>query len=164
MPISHKTLNPVNHRVRRAVQGVAIFEAFKGLIALAALVGLLELIHHDLHRTASQWMQHLGLVPTARYTSWLIQAIDWISTTPAQTILFTGSSYIGLRWLEAWALWKDKSWGEWLGILSSSLYIPFEVHHIWASLSWFGIAILLTNMLVILLLIARLRQRNKSSA
>ena len=46
---------------RRALRAIAIFEAAKGLAALAAGIGLLELLHHDIHRLALAllWRFHL---------------------------------------------------------------------------------------------------------
>jgi uncharacterized membrane protein (DUF2068 family) len=43
---------------------------------------------------------------------------------------FLAIGYIVVRMLEAYGLWNERAWGEWLGALSGGLYIPFEIGHL----------------------------------
>ena len=44
-------------------------------------------------------------------------------------LLLAATAYVLVRFTEAYGLWKDRWWGEWLGALSGALYIPFELWH-----------------------------------
>ena len=52
---------------RRALRAIAFFEAAKGLAALAAGIGLLELLHHDIHRLAAALLWRFHLDPANRW-------------------------------------------------------------------------------------------------
>ena len=145
--------------LRNAVRGVAVFEALKGLLALLGLLGLLSLLHHDLHRLALEWIDHLGLSSHKGVARLLLQGADRLNATPVKTLVLIGSLYIAARWVEAWGLWRDKAWGEWLGVVSCGLYVPLEVLHLWHSPHWQGALVLLVNLGMIAILALRLHQR-----
>ena len=145
--------------LRNAVRGVALFEAAKGLLALLAMLGLLSLLHHDLHHLALEVMDHMGLSPHQPFATVVLRAVDGINATPESTLVLIGSLYITARWLEAWGLWHDKVWGEWLGVISCGLYVPLEVMHLWHNPRWQGAAVLIANLAIIEVLAVRLRQR-----
>ncbi|MBB6578901.1 uncharacterized membrane protein (DUF2068 family) [Comamonas odontotermitis] len=147
------------HALRTALQGIAIFEALKGVAALLGLLGLLSLLHHDLHRLALELIGHFGLSPEARYPAVLITWVDRINASSIHTLVLLGAIYIALRWLEAWGLWHDKAWGEWLGALSAGLYIPLEVRHLLAHRHWQGALVLVLNLVLVAVLLRRLYLR-----
>lgn len=151
-------------RLRNAVRGVAIFEALKGLAAFLGLLGLLQLLKHDLHHLALEWIGHTGLAPQQHYPALLLQAVDHINATPIHTLVWLGGLYITARWVEAWGLWHDRAWGEWLGVLSCGIYVPLEVRHLWHSPHWQGAAVLVTNLALMAVLALRLRERRRVPA
>ena len=153
------TASTASNPLRRALQSVAIFEALKGLAALCGLLGLLSLLHHDVHRLALELIGHFGLSAEAHYPAALIAAVDKINATPVHTLVLLGCAYTALRWVEAWGLWHDKAWGEWLGALSSGIYIPMEVQHFWAHRHWQSGLVLLLNIALVMVLLLRLNQR-----
>ncbi|MDR2335454.1 MAG: DUF2127 domain-containing protein [Burkholderiaceae bacterium] len=148
-------------RLREAVKAVAAFEALKGLAALLGLLGLLGLLHHDLHRLAVELIGHFGLSPQSHYPEILLRGVDRLVGTPTHTLVLLGSAYIALRWIEAWGLWHDKAWGEWFGALSSGIYVPLEVRHILAAPHWQGVAVLLLNIALMLVLLWRIVDRRR---
>jgi len=154
-------VNAHESTLRTAVKGVAIFEALKGIAALLGLFGLLSLLHHDLHRLVADFIGHFGYSASSHYPDLLLHWVDTIVGTPQLTLISIGCAYIALRWTEAWGLWHDKAWGEWFGALSSGVYIPLEVHHIMIERHWQGVAILALNIVLMLILLWRLRDRKR---
>ena len=57
---------------RSALQAIAIFEATKGLAALAGLIGVLDLLHHDVRAVVLTLIGRFGLDPEAHYPSLLL--------------------------------------------------------------------------------------------
>jgi uncharacterized membrane protein (DUF2068 family) len=114
---------------RRALRAIAGFEALKGLVALAASLGLLSLLHHDLHHLALSLIGHLGLDPGAPFPALLLRDVDKLLAADRGSLLLAAGAYVTLRWAEAYGLWKQRRWGEWLGALSGALYLPFELRH-----------------------------------
>lgn len=134
---------------RRALRAIAILEAAKGLLALAAALGLFSLLHHDLHRLASALISHVGLDPGSHYPGLLLQAVDVLKDTSLRTLMAVATVYISLRLAEAWGLWHGRSWGEWLGALSGAVYLPWEARHLMHQPGFISAAVLLLNAAVV---------------
>ena len=66
---------------RRALRSIATFEAFKGVLALAAGLGLVSLLHRDLHRIAASLIGHVGLDPGSRYPAVILSTVDLLGAT-----------------------------------------------------------------------------------
>jgi uncharacterized membrane protein (DUF2068 family) len=47
----------------------------------------------------------------------------------ARLRLFTALAflYAGVRFIEAYGLWRRKAWAEWLAIVSGAVYLPVEI-------------------------------------
>jgi uncharacterized membrane protein (DUF2068 family) len=116
--------------IRRALRSIAAVEALKGFVALAAGLGLLGLVHRDLHHLAASLIGHIGLDPGDRYPAMLLRTVDVLRSANLRSILLAVTAYSSVRFLEAYGLWCNRTWGEWLGALSGALYVPFELRHL----------------------------------
>jgi uncharacterized membrane protein (DUF2068 family) len=141
---------------RRALRVVAIFEAAKGLAALIAMVGVLNLMHRDVRRLAIELIGRFGLQPDEHYPSLLLHYAGLLPGANLHAIVALAVAYIALRLAEAYGLWNDWSWAEWLGALSGGIYVPFELRHLLREPSLISGAVLAGNVLVVGLLACQL--------
>ena len=146
---------------RRALRAIAVFEAIKGIAAFAAVIGLLDLMHHDVRHLAMELIGHFNLNPDARYPSILLHYADVLPGANVRALAFLAFGYIVLRALEAYGLWNDRAWGEWLGALSGGLYIAFEIGHHVHQPSIINAAVLAGNIFVVSFLAYQLSRRRK---
>ncbi|MDY7579640.1 DUF2127 domain-containing protein [Herbaspirillum sp. RTI4] len=146
---------------RRTLRVIAVFELVKGMAALAAAIGLLSLLHHDLRHLAVELIGHFGLHPDAPYPSIFLHYADILSDQSRRTIILVATAYIGLRFFEAYGLWYSRVWAEWLGAVSGALYIPLEIRHLLLHTTWMNAAVLLGNIFVVLYLLLELRRRHQ---
>src|SRR5262245_48020278 len=115
---------------RRALRTIAVFEAAKGLAALAAVAGLVDLMHHDVRRLALELIGRFHLTPEARFPSILLHYAELLPDADLRPLFWIAGAYIAVRLAEGYGLWNDRAWGEWLGALSGALYLPFEIRHL----------------------------------
>lgn len=134
---------------RRTLRIIAGFEALKGLIALAAGLGLLSLLHHDLHHLALSLIGHLGLEPGAQYPALILRDVDKLLAADLGPLLLAACGYVTVRFFEAYGLWQQRSWGEWLGALSGALYLPFELRHMMLRPTFATAAVIAANLAVV---------------
>jgi len=134
---------------RRALRTIAVFEAFKGVVAIAAALGMLSLLRHDLHKMAVELIGHFGLDPVDHYPRMILHYADVLADTNVQTLILLATCYIAIRFCEAYGLWQQRAWGEWLGALSGGLYIPFELRHLVHRPSLVSAAVLAINVVVV---------------
>ena len=146
---------------RRTLRSIAIFEAIKGIVAIAASVGLLEFLHHDVRHIAMQFLAHLGISPGARYPSMFLQYADLLHDADLQLILALAVCYAAIRMIEAYGLWSDFEWAEWMGALSGAIYVPFEIRHIVHRSTVTGLAVFLLNVSVVGFLAYQLWRRRR---
>ena len=149
----------------RALRAIAGFEVLKGLLAVALVLGLLDLLHHDVHAIAVSLMGHIGLKPGDHYPAMALHDLDQLLAFQPRTLLLTAGGYALLRFAEAYGLWSDRRWGEWLGALSGALYLPFEGRHLIHSPSLASALVVVANLAVVGFLAWRLwRRRGKAGA
>lgn len=146
---------------RGALHVIAVFEAFKGLAALAASVGVLSLLHHDLHQLALDLLWRFRLDPGLRYPALFVHYADLLGAINLRTVAPVAIAYITIRLAEAWGLWKEKAWAEWLGALSGALYVPFEIAHLMHRATLTAAAVLLGNIVMVLFLGFQLWNRHR---
>lgn len=149
---------------RSALRAIAIFEAVKGILALAGLIGVLDLLHRDVRAMAMTLIGRFGLDPEAHYPSLLLHYADLLPETDVHLLFILGAVYIALRWIEATGLWLGKAWGEYLGALSGGVYIPFELLHLIHAPSFMNAFIVLLNLAIVGYLSDALFQRKSHHA
>ncbi len=145
----------------RALRAIAAFEALKGVLALAASLGFLSLLHQDLHHMAASLIGHIGLDPDGHYPAMVLSDIDQLRGADLKPLLVAAFAYVSVRFLEAFGLWNDRPWGEWLGALSGALYVPFEFRHLVIHPTAATALVIVANLAVVGFLAWRLRQRRR---
>lgn len=148
--------------IRRTLRAIAVFEALKGIAALAVIIGVLDLMHHDVRHLAIELIGHFGMNPNAHYPSILLHYADLVPNANVHSLLILASGYILVRLLEAYGLWNDRAWGEWIGALSGGLYIPFEASHLMHQPSAINGIVLAGNVFLVSFLAIQLWRRLKN--
>ena len=144
---------------RSALRAIAIFAAVVGFAALAGLIGVIDLLHHDVHALAMSLIGRFGLDPEAHYPSLLLHYANVLPDVNVSLLVVLVCAFIALRFVEATGLWLGKVWGEYLGALSGGIYIPFEVVHWVREPTWLSAFVVLLNALIVGYLTHALWQR-----
>lgn len=149
----------------RTLQAIAAFEGIKGIAALAATLGLLSLLHHDIRHLATELIGHFGMDPAARFPSIFLHYAEVLNDENRRTIALIGLAYISLRCAESYGLWNNLPWATWLGAVSGALYIPIEIRHLVLHPSLINGAVLAGNIFVVAYLVSQIwRARNAESS
>jgi len=144
---------------RRALRAVALFEALKGSAALIAMIGVIDLEHHDVKHLVIDLIGRFGLQPDEHYPSILLHYAGLLPGANLHLLVMLAVAYVALRFAEAYGLWNDRVWAEWLGALSGGLYIPLELRHLLHQPSMISAGVLAGNVFVVGLLAHHLWQR-----
>jgi len=146
---------------RKALRAIAVFEAAKGAVVLAGLIGLIDLLHSDVQAAALTLIGRFGLDPEAPYPSMLLHYAALLPNADIAQLVMLASAYITLRVVEATGLWFAQAWAEYLGALSGGVYIPFEVIHFVNEPSWLNAGIVLINLIIVAYLVYALWLRHQ---
>jgi uncharacterized membrane protein (DUF2068 family) len=115
----------IEHRARRqALRSVALLEFAKGAIALAAAISLYWLDPSDV---ADAFLSFLHISPDHHFAHLLFSLADRLSDITVWHVVLGASCYSGLRFAEAYGLWKERAWAEWIALISGAIYLPWEI-------------------------------------
>ena len=128
---------------------VALLEAAKGLIVLLTGVGLLLLVHKDLHDIAGQVVRELHLNPAEHYPEIFIDAISRVNDAQLWVLAVSALFYSAARFAEAYGLWFQQQWAKWFGFLTGGMYVPIEVYENIRRATWPRLTVLLVNLFVV---------------
>ena len=133
----------------RGVRAVAIFEALKRLIVLFAGFGLFAVMHRDIQAIAERLVEHSHLNPAHHYPKIFLDAVSHVNDSQLRFLAALAFLYAGLRLVEAYGLWRMKTWAEWYAVVTGGIYVPIEVYRLFRHATFLGIAVLLVNTFIV---------------
>lgn len=137
-PIAHKALRPI-----------AVFEALKGAIVLIAGFGLLSFLDRDNEVFAEKIIRNLHLNPAHHYPHIFITAMAQIEDSHLWALAGLAALYAAVRFVEAYGLWNERRWAEWLAALSGGIYIPLEIYELAKHVTWIRVGALGLNVVIV---------------
>jgi len=138
------------------LHAIALFEGAKGLLAVVAAAGLELLGPQPLRQAAHDLAARLRIDVQQGAPQGLLDAISDRSVHWAAALL---ALYAALRFLEAWGLWRTRTWASWLGCIGSALYLPLDVYAIHRHPGWHTWALLIVNLVIVYVLARDIRRR-----
>ena len=147
------------------MRGIAVFEAVKGLIALAAGFGLLSVLPRTMHAAAHEIAGRLHLNAAKHVPAVFLRLAGHLDDARLWLIALLALAYSAARLVEAYGLWRARRWAEWLAASSGALYVPFELYELWLGVSPIKLGALIANVAVVAYMLRALwRPAPQSSA
>ena len=142
---------------------VALYEAFKGILVLLAGCGFLLLLHQDVQAIGENLIEHLHLNPAHHDPQIFLKALSDLQNMNVLLLALGATAYSTLRFVEAYGLWKERVWAEWLAVVSTGLYLPIEFYELWEKVSALKVAITVLNLALFLYLLKIRRENLRAS-
>ncbi len=136
------------HRARlQALRTVALMEFVKGLLVLAAALGIAFFL--DAKDVAEWFLNLLHISPDRHIAHLLLRLAGRLSDAKVWVVVTVACSYAGLRFAEAYGLWRARAWAEWIALISGALYLPFEIRLLVRRVSLLHAGFLIVNLAVV---------------
>lgn len=135
---------------RSVVRTVAIFEAAKGILVLLVGCGMLTLLHRDARVIAVDLIDRLHLNPSRKYPGIFIEAASRVTDKRLWFIAGMATVYALFRLLEAYGLWRQRAWGEWIALISGMIYLPIEAYEVMERLTLIRLGTLVVNLAIVI--------------
>ena len=144
-----------------SIKAVAVYEVVKGVGALLG-AGALWSWHTDLEHwlitATASWQQAFGQLLAPQVDSAV--HIAQVASQNWSVFLLLIFAYAGLRFLEAYGLWHDKTWAYWFGVLGYGIFIPIELYYLIVSpFDWFKLAILVSNIIIVIVVYRNMKRK-----
>ena len=133
---------------------VAAFEAAKGVLVLAAGCGLLSLAHRGAQNVAEEIVRRFHLNLARDHPRILMDAAAHLDNSHLRLLAAAALLYSAMRFIEAYGLWRLRSWAEWFAIISGGVYLPLEVYELARHPTAVKACVLLVNAALVAYLIS----------
>jgi len=138
---------PVSHH--KGLRPIALLEAAKGGIVLVIGFGLLSFLGRDADAFAEHLVNRLHLNPAHHYPHVFIQAMTDVTDSKLWMLAGLAALYSLIRFVEAYGLWNQRRWAEWLAAFSGAVYVPVEIYEIAHRASWLKVGALVINLAIV---------------
>jgi len=164
--VTLRAMGKSNHCHKIGLRTVAVIEAAKGVGVLALCLLLLFLLEQDLNQLAARLNTFLRLHPDSRLADWTFTMADRVTGRGILIAFSIGCCYVSCRFVEAYGLWRQRLWGEWMAVITGGIYLPLELYAIVRNPSLINFLVLAANLLVVLYILSIMldnRRKRKAS-
>ena len=146
----------------RGLLTIGLFKLVEAVFFLLVGAGAIHFIHHDLGEAAQRLAERLRFDPDRRAVAWVLDQLDDITAHRLKQIGVATFFYAGLRVTEGVGLVLEKVWAEYLTVVVTTAFLPWEVYEIIRRLDWLRVGLLVTNLIVLAYLVWWLRRNRKA--
>jgi uncharacterized membrane protein (DUF2068 family) len=147
---------------RAGLRTVAIFEAIKGALVIAAACGLLTLLHKDVADEVARLVDRVHLNPEGHVSQVVLRAATNMTDAKLLAAAAAAVMYSVVRFIEAYGLWNGRIWAQWFALLSGSMYLPGEMYEVMAHFSRGHLIFFGCNLTIVLYMLYVRLQRMRS--
>ena len=140
---------------------IAVFKLVKALLLIAVGLGSFKLLDPAAAATADRWASLLSWRLGPKAADALKSQLASAQHSKLVLIGVAAFLYAGLFAVEGIGLWKAKRWAEYLTIIATSSFVPFEIYELIRHATWQRGATLGINLLVVGYLVWKVRQKEK---
>jgi uncharacterized membrane protein (DUF2068 family) len=143
----------------RGLLTIAIFKLAKSAFFFCIGVGAIHFLHKDL-RDPVLWLAHaLRFDPESRAVSLVLDKVDLIGAPRLREIGIATFAYSALALTEGIGLLLERTWAEYLTLILTISFVPWELFELIAHPSFIRVAIFVLNLAVLWYLIWLLRRK-----
>jgi uncharacterized membrane protein (DUF2068 family) len=156
-PAANRVTGTRNHRTGLVL--IAAYKLLGALLFIAVGVGALRLLHKDIDDVVWRMIGDLKMNPESRLVNFIFEKAELLNDPILRRIGFGAFCYAAVGILEAIGLYLEKAWGEFLTLVITASFLPFEIHEIMRRLTPMRVGLLVANILVLVYLIWMLGER-----
>ena len=138
---------------------IAVFKLVKALLLIGVALGSVNLLNPATADAADRWASTLSWRFGPRAASAVQERLSSLQPSELKVAGIVAFLYAALFAVEGVGLWMSKRWAEYLTIIATSSFVPFEVYELIRHVSWQRGATLGINLFVVGYLVWKVRQR-----
>ncbi|RRA50132.1 DUF2127 domain-containing protein [Acidipila sp. EB88] len=153
------TSNRPKEETNRWLVLIGVAKLLKAVLFVALGFGALRLVHRDLVSLVTHWIVDMRFDPEGRMVNLILEKIALISPHKLRLISTAIFCYAALDVLEGTGLVLGKRWAEYLTLIVTASFLPWEFFEIIHKPNWPKCIFTLLNIGVVLYLAAYLQKR-----
>ena len=139
---------------------IAIYKFLNALVFVAIGLGAHHLLHKDIADQLDLLARHLRFNPESHLVNFILEKATLVNDPLLRRIGFVAFCYAAVTTVEGIGLYLEKAWGEFLTLVITASFLPWEIfeiirHHFTS----FKAILLVINVLVFLYLLRLITER-----
>ena len=139
---------------------IGIFKLAKAIFFFCIGAGAVHLLHKDVGDEVTRLALRLRFDPESRLVALLLQKADLIDAHRLRQISVGTFGYSALALTEGIGLLLEKVWAEYLTLILTVSFLPWELFELVRRPDWFRLSLLIINLAVLAYLVWLLRRKN----
>jgi uncharacterized membrane protein (DUF2068 family) len=148
----------------RGLMLIGLFKLAKAIFFFCVGVGAIHMLHKDLEDEVMRLAVRLKFDPESRFMALLLDKVDLIDAHRLRQISVATFGYSALALTEGVGLLLEKVWAEYLTLILTISFLPWELYELARRPDWFRLSLLLINLAVLWYLVWLLRRKKLSRA
>ena len=142
---------------------IGLFKLAKAIFFFCIGAGALHLLHKDLGDEILRLAVRLKFDPESRFVALLLDKVDLIDAHRLRQISVATFGYSALALTEGVGLLMEKVWAEYLTLVLTVSFLPWELYELARKTSWgrFGLLVIILLVLGYILLLLRHKRRGE---
>lgn len=133
---------------------IGALKLLKGFGCVLLGFGALRLLHKDLVDIVTHWVVlDLHFDPESHFVTYLLTRTALIGPHQLKLISAAIFAYAALDLIEGSGLVLEKVWAEYITLICSSAFLPWEFYELVRKVTWFKIGLAVANALMVLYLL-----------
>jgi uncharacterized membrane protein (DUF2068 family) len=150
-----------HHSHDRGLLLIGLFKLGKALLFFCIGVGAIHLLHKDLGDELMKLATALKFDPESRIVTLMMEKVDLIDAHRLREIGFATFAYSALALTEGVGLLLEKVWAEYLTLILTISFLPWELWELARRPSLFRFLLLVINLLVLAYLVWLLQRKKQ---
>ncbi len=138
---------------------IGLFKLTKAIFFFCIGVGAIHLLHKDLEDEVMRLALKFKFDPESRFVSLLLDKVDLIDAHRLRQISVATFAYSALALTEGVGLLMEKVWAEYLTLILTASFLPWELYELARRPDWVRLSLLLINLAVLWYLVWLLRRK-----
>jgi len=152
------------HDRDRGLLLIGLFKLGKSLFFCCLGFGAIHLLHRDIGDEVMRLAVALKFDPESRFVSLLLEKAGLIDAHRLREISLATFGYSALALTEGIGLLLEKVWAEYLTLILTISFLPWELYELARRPDWFRLSLLLINLAVLAYLVWLLQRKKQSGA
>ena len=140
---------------------IAAFKLSQALLFIAVGVGAFRLLHKDVGDLLTHLAEHLRFNPESRFVNFILDKSSLVTDRVLRRIGEVGFIYAGLDLIEGTGLYLEKVWAEYLTLVITASFLPWEIFEVLRRVTWIRAGLLVVNALVFFYLLKIVIERGR---
>lgn len=146
-------------RIPRLLLGIGLFKLVKSALLLLAALVTLQLITHDVAKFIIYWANMFRFDPNTEHIHNLINYLLNVDKNKLRLLCVGTFVYAVLYGIEGIGLLLDRTWAEWLTVITTAGFIPLELYEVHRHGTAKRVALLCCNVVILAYLIYYVRRK-----